>query len=237
MHFHIRRGTNAITAVPKGCVISRSLQENSTCLEFARKNHVASALFADPASPEWKQLVDLVFQKSVLTYRHFEDVGSNEIHLLDPLLAASEQTKLPVILHVSRHDAQRFDSREALKCLHYVLEKYPALEVIVAHLGGENCLSLLSSQSICERVYLDTSCGQQTAQRAGLSGLEELLSRVYDAVPATRLIYGSDRCFPEDRPVDDTATILTRSLSAKDAAFVFEANGNRILEALESRPC
>src|SRR5437868_2458139 len=171
MHYHVsfEAENPSRESLPMGCLISRSQQDNKRCLQFAGSQRRAVALFADPLSAAWPEILSLIDQKRVLAYGHSEEFGADNMHLFEPVLSASEKRNIPIIIHVSRHDDRLFGDTDATKVLDYIFCRYPKLHVIIAHCGGENFKTALRFAERSSQFVLDTSCLQQTAIRAGFA--------------------------------------------------------------------
>src|SRR5947209_12674700 len=165
MHFHINRSdeNNQPHSLRQGCVVSRQASTNEDCFRYASRLGIACALFADSTAPDWPKIINLVKQRCVLAYKHIEQSGFVGLEEAHDLFRAAERAGLPVILHISRHSSDEFNSMEAVACVKWLLSEFPVLDLCISHLGGENCLATLDIVKDEPRVTFETSCLAETS--------------------------------------------------------------------------
>lgn len=198
-HYHVARTAvprGGPMSMPRGCVLARRSSDNARYLEIATSNQIACGLFVHPRSPDLVRIAKLVSARRALAYLHMEIAETSDLHLLDPVLLASQEQDLPIILHLSRHDRQRYSERDANLCVEYILNKFCYLRVIVSHLGGENVLAVLETAKTCARMQLDTSCISETCERSSHRDPIGLLERIAADVSSKQLVFGSDQSWP-----------------------------------------
>ncbi len=234
MHFHVSPKMPALSynsMQPQGCVISRSMMENPYCLQFATSSGNACALYADPNGADWNQILELVESGAAISYNHIERFGKESLHLLTPLLAASERNAMPVILHISRHDKEFFDAAEASLCIEHIVERYPMLKIVISHLGGENFGEALRWGRTHANIHLDTSRAEETARRTELGCASEVLRIASDAIGTSRLVYVSDLTWPFQCEQDALAlNVIEESFVKVDANNILWSNGRKLVE-------
>lgn len=234
MHYHIsfEAGNPLAQSFPIGCLISRREEDNERCFTYARSQRRAVALFADPLSAAWPEIVSLIDQKRALAYGHSEEFGADNMPLFEPVLSASEERNIPIVIHVSRHDQRSFANGEASKVLDYICSRYPKLCVIIAHCGGENFKTALRFAERSKQFVLDTSCFEQTATRAGFESSTFLLEAIAKRISSKQLLFGSDRTFFNGR--SDPADLKPFSIvfSTSQQRDIFYNNAKLILDRL-----
>jgi predicted TIM-barrel fold metal-dependent hydrolase len=233
MHYHLsgEPETLLLDIAPLGCVISRHLAENERCFHFASRRHCAVALFTDPSSQDWDRTLSLVKKRKALAYNHIENVGSTNIKLFDPVFSSSEEEGVPTILHLSRHDDKVLCRDEASKCLDYICTRFPRLQVIIAHLGGENFWTVREYVQASERMMLDTSCFRQTARRIGLKA-NEILKSVSTAISPKQILFGSDRTLSSDTQFSFDTHPFSKAFSDSELGNIFHNNARRVLDRM-----
>ncbi len=234
MHYHLSREADTIPAgaAPLGCIISRHPTENERCFRFATRKHRAVALFADPSLQDWQRTLFLVKKRKALSYNHFENVGAASISFFDPIFLASEEQGIPVIVHLSRHDDERLARAEASKFLNRICTRFPRLQVIVAHLGGENFWTVLEYAAASESILLDTSCFQETADRAELPCVDSMFRWMSAAISSRQILFGSDHTLSKDTQSTVDSHSFRRVFSEPELEDIFQNNGNRILRQM-----
>lgn len=107
-------------------------------------------------------------------------LGSNQVRLLEPVFAASEEfANLPIWIHAFFPFTLR-DIRDTAQ----LAKKHPNTPVILGHLGGENWMNAMELAREIPNLYLDTSAYYSTF----------VLKLVINEVPE-KCIFGVDRPF------------------------------------------
>jgi predicted TIM-barrel fold metal-dependent hydrolase len=236
-HYHIARGAlrHSMSAViPCGCILSQRESDNVDCLQIATRNEMACGLFAHPRGSDWRRIVRLVSRGKALAYQHLELLEKSDLKLLDPLLVISQEQGVPVILHLSRHDSRVFSEPEAVRCLDYVLQRFPDLRIIVSHCGGENVLAVVKTAKNCPRILLDTSRIKETSERSYHKAPISLLDRIANELPAKQLLYGSDQSWPRYTHNPTELNCLSKVFQPADLKDICLRNGTAILKSLRA---
>lgn len=114
----------------------------------------------------------------------------------------------PDLIHVTPDRAKR------------VLQNFPALTVILAHMGGFACWEEVELSLAGERVYLDTSLSPGNLDPA-------LAARIIQKHGAEQVLFGSD-C-PWGNPADTVRYVETLPLTAAEKDLIFYQNAQRLL--------
>ncbi|MFB9242657.1 amidohydrolase family protein [Massilia antarctica] len=232
-HFHLRRKRLAFTETAstwRGCVVSRSNEENPACLAFARQFGHRCALFSGRGKQQAHWLLDLIEHRQAVAYKHLElSTADDTGHLMD-LCRVSAAAGVPMVLHLSRHDTGRFDERDAERHLAAIVERFSDLKLLVSHLGGENFRTVLHWARRHKNIFIDTSCLSETAARANIGSATDLLTLIKDTVDVEQLVYGSDACWSasEQRASDDLGRV-ERIFSGAEMEKIKCANGVKLL--------
>ncbi len=230
MHFHLQRAPASNGPVPAGCVVSRRVGDNLACLEFAARNGIICALYDDARAGEHQTLLTAISARSAMAYKHVELFGRSALLEGNDVLKASNDASMPVLLHLSRHDGERYACSEVRWCLDYLANTFPDLKLIVSHCGGENATEVLEWGKRHDQIYLDTSRLHETATRAQLGSAHDLLASARDAIPHTRLLYGSDSVWPAGPASSQRELDVIRHVFADDEAQdILANNGPRLL--------
>ena len=236
MHFHLagKEVPDVDSGVrTRGCVVSKCQAQNTSCLEFSSRTGAACALYADPFTDELTDIIHLVAKKRVFSYNHLERVGYSELNRFDRLLELSASVGIAAVLHLSHHGSERFKMSEADACLDHVSRRFPNLTVIISHLGGENCACALSYARALQNMYLDTSRLRETTARLGFSSPTETLRLISDALPVTRLLYGSDLTWPDNQYDRAESEVFGHFFSAHEVDGILHSNASSILSRLQ----
>ena len=227
-HFHLgsARIARDADAAPAGCAISRAAGDNIRYLAFSRTHRVACALFTHPRSTDYETVVSAIRDRAALSYQHLELVGGAEFVMLAPALEAAEAEDLPVVVHLSRHDANRFPAADAARLLGRILSRYPGLRVVVSHCGGENIATAASAARDCSRVFLDTSRFEETILRSGIA-----LSELAERVPPSQLVYGSDSVWAGRTAQSCDGRTLARAFGGEYLDRIFARNARALLRS------
>lgn len=238
MHFHISTQASSIEYNDiKGCAVSRKTEDNYFYLKWAIMTGNACALLADPESEDFKSLLELIRKKKAIGYWHIERFGYKHISLYTPLLELSETYDLPVILHLSRHDSDKFDRTESFKCLTYINNNFPSLKAIISHCGGENFPLAIDFCKKSEQFFLDTSRIIETSKRVGLDNVDELLNIISNEISYKKLVYGSDTTIPRslNEAENTEKNIFLNRFSNEECHHIFRLNGETLLSNINVR--
>lgn len=127
------------------------------------------------------------------------------------------QGSLPVLVHCGD---KRFDYSHPRR-LRRILEQFPRLQVIAAHLGG------WSVYDEAVAILKDTDCYFDISSCLGFLTLEQMKNYI-EAYGADRILFGSD--FPIGDPVKEVETFLKIDLKTQDREKIAFRNAQTILK-------
>lgn len=214
----------------EGCIVSRRVEENTRCLEFARARGLACALFADPNEPGFDEVCAQVERGAAHAYIHPTTMEFADRFRLDPVLAAARVANLPLVVHISRHDRGRMPSASATSWMDYLLAACENLPIVVSHAGGENCPAILPHLRTHPNLFLDLSLWEQTAQRCGYAAGGDVLRLLVDHATPDQFLFGSDRPWPATDAVGaHLVSSLQPLLGDVDVEALLDRNARRAL--------
>jgi predicted TIM-barrel fold metal-dependent hydrolase len=161
-----------------------------------------------------------------------EAVDKHDLPLIEPVLQASQEQDLPLVLHLSRHDQYLFSEPEALRCLDHILENYPDLRVIVSHCGGENARAVVEAAKNSSRVMLDASRIRETSERSLYKEPARLLDRIASSLSPRQVLYGSDQSWPQYVTNSAELEYLSEVFQPGELKEICIENGRSILKSL-----
>ena len=238
MHCHAGVGHDLSSREPKhACIISRHPDENYRCFAFTRMHGLTCALFADPQHTSWVDVCQWVARGEAIGYYHPEKMVFSDRHSLKPLLRASRIAGTPLVIHVSKHDCERWSAFDAARWLDYFCEVAGNVPIIVSHAGGENFREVLARVLAVPNLLLDLSCWEESAERAGFPAGADLLHVIAENVSPEQLLFGSDERWPTgDKAAQKLLGVLSPILRSHDIPTLLDANAMRVMVAVVS-PC
>ncbi len=151
-----------------------------------------------------KQYIEENIQKNHLAGMGEFTLGSNQAHLLEPILEASEEFhNLPVWIHAFFPFTLQ-DIRDTAE----LAKKHPRTPVILGHLGGENWMDAMDLVGEIPNLYLDTSAYYSTF----------VLGIVINELPQ-KCIFGVDRPFGDLELSRDAILKLAKTPAVSDAVL------------------
>ncbi|HLW78710.1 MAG TPA: amidohydrolase family protein [Terriglobia bacterium] len=176
-----------------GLVISRAASENERYIQAAERLGLQCAVFAGGTKRDLEQVLRWIEQGQAFAYDHVELLERFAARDVYPTFEASRRAGRALVLHLSRHDRGRTSPGLVRGCLDYLTENFPELKVIIAHVAGENCRTALEFAEWNQNLFFDVSKLAQTSERLGVSSPVDLLKALSDAVPASRIVFGTDQ--------------------------------------------
>jgi predicted TIM-barrel fold metal-dependent hydrolase len=137
-----------------------------------------------------------------------------------PLYEELQKLKLTILLHCGAEISSQKEIRSTPEKVLKVMEKFPELKIIVAHMGGflmwEEVLEKLAGKNI----YLDTSDSIKIMKK-------ELLEQFFEKHSFDKIIYGSD--FPIQDPKEEIEFIKTLNISEENKQKILSWNIKHLL--------
>ena len=139
--------------------------------------------------------------------------------------------KFPILVHCGRVSNARLNEYSDIEHIIPIIEKYPDMPVILAHMADGNKNDVLEISSNFENAYFDTSIvitGYNEIARVNEpSWLEdEYVVEVIEQIGAHKVLFGSD--YPWGSPIPDIHRIIKMNLSKSQKSMIFSENAVRI---------
>ncbi len=141
----------------------------------------------------------------------------------EPLLKAIEQNELPIIIHAGFDPVSPEKIHASCNSILRVLEKFPNLILIVAHLGGVNCWDEVYEKLCGKNLYLDTAF---CCERIGIT--VEQGKKIFEKHPHEKILFGSDA--PWASPSEIIEFIKKLELSQDSMELIFYKNAKNLLK-------
>jgi predicted TIM-barrel fold metal-dependent hydrolase len=137
-----------------------------------------------------------------------------------PLYEELQKLNLTILLHCGAEISSQEEIRSTPEKVLKVMEKFPELKIIGAHMGGflmwEEVLEKLAGKNI----YLDTSDSIKIMKK-------ELLEQFFEKHSFDKIIYGSD--FPIQDPKEEIEFIKTLNISEENKQKILSWNIKKLL--------
>lgn len=143
----------------------------------------------------------------------------------EPILARCEARGLLVVTHAGFDPVEPNHMHCTPEMVLRVMERHPALKLVVAHTGGFDC-ELEVLEKLCgTKVYLDTSLS--AIRRAKSASWGEACESIIRAHDPDRILFATDT--PWSDPVAEIAFIRSIGLSEKRVEKIFHMNAELLL--------
>jgi len=152
---------------------------------------------------------------------------------MDELFRTCSQRRFPVLIHCGRVSNARLNEYSDFECIVPVIEKYPELPVILAHMADGHIDRCLEVSKRYSNVFLDTSIV--------ITGYPDIMNvnepswlddgqvvSIINQVGADRIIFGSD--FPWGSPIHDLNRIMNFKLDHNQKELIFSGNAKRLFK-------
>ncbi len=140
-----------------------------------------------------------------------------------PALEAASELGIPVVIHAGYDPVSPNKMHATPTMIARVLERYPKLRLVVAHLGGVNrwdeVVSVLCGR---ENLWLDTAF---CCERIGIT--KEQGRRIFDRHPHDRILFGSDA--PWASPSEVLGFVYSLGLSEDSLELILHKNVESLL--------
>lgn len=177
--------------------------------EFAGKDKLAD---------EMKRISDYAF--GIKLQPEFQNFYIDDEKVF-PLYEMLQELDLPVIFHCGIELSSPGEVKSSPERMIKVLEKFPEMKVIGAHMGGfmmwEEVLEKLAGKNI----YFDTSDSIRAMK-------PELLNAFFEKHGFDKIIYGSD--FPMQSPKEEVTFIKNLNISDENKEKILSTNASNLLK-------
>ncbi len=139
-----------------------------------------------------------------------------------PLLTAASELELPVVIHAGYDPVSPDKMHASPDAICNVLEQYPDLILIAAHLGGVSHWDEVIEKLCGKNLYLDTAF---CCERVGIT--TEQGKKIFALHPNEKILFGSDA--PWARPTEILGFLSKLGLSDESMELVTHKNALRLL--------
>lgn len=152
---------------------------------------------------------------------------------LQDLFSSCNEKKFAILIHCGRVSNARLNEYSDFECMLPVIEKYPNLPIILAHMADGNAELCLEVSRKYKNVYLDTSIvitGYPEIQNVNEPSWlddDEVIS-IINEVGAEKIIFGSD--FPWGSPIHDLKRIMNFNLDKNQKNLIFNENAKGLFQ-------
>lgn len=143
----------------------------------------------------------------------------------DPILARCEARGMLVITHAGFDPVEPDHIHCTPDMVLRVLERHPALKLVVAHTGGFDCEFEVLEKLCGTRVYLDTSLAAVRRAKSAVWG--QACGDILRAHDPARILFATDT--PWSDPAAEIAFVRSVGLSEEDTEAVLHGNAERLL--------
>lgn len=152
---------------------------------------------------------------------------------LDELYSKCSEYGFAILIHCGRVSNARVNEYSDFECILPVIEKYPKLPIVLAHMADGNVEHVLEVSKKYSNVYFDTSIvitGYSEIIRVNEpSWLEDdQVVAVINEIGANKVIFGSD--FPWGSPIPDLKRVMNLKLTDQQKRLIFSDNAKRIFQ-------
>jgi len=154
---------------------------------------------------------------------HPDYVGMNiDDDGMKPLLSAISEVGLPVVIHAGFDPVSPNKVHASPDAICKVLEEFPKLTLIAAHLGGVNMWDEVYDKLCGKNLYFDTAF---CCERVGIT--VEQGKRIFEKHPHDKILFGSDA--PWAKPSEIIDFIGKLGLPEESLRLVYCENAKRLL--------
>ncbi len=150
---------------------------------------------------------------------------------MDELYRECNKLRFPVLIHCGRVANARLNEFSDYECIVPIIEKFPEMPVILAHMADGNVECVLEASKKYENVYFDTSIVitgypeiMDTNEPSWLD--DDQVVSIINETGAHRILFGSD--FPWGSPVHDLNRIMNLRLKDEQKRLIFNKNARKI---------
>ncbi len=143
----------------------------------------------------------------------------------EPILARCEARGMLVVTHAGFDPLEPNHMHCTPDMVLRVMERHPALKLVVAHTGGFDCEGEVLEKLCGTKVYLDTSLS--AIRRAKNAARGKLCADILRAHDPSRILFATDT--PWSDPAAEIAFVLGAGLSEEDTQRILHGNAERLL--------
>ena len=143
----------------------------------------------------------------------------------EPILARCEERGMLVVTHAGFDPVEPHHMHCTPDMVLRVMERHPALKLVVAHTGGFDCEQEVLQKLCGTKVYLDTSLS--AIRRAKNAATGKLCADILRAHDPSRILFATDT--PWSDPAAEIAFVLSAGLPEEDTQRILYGNAERLL--------
>ncbi len=143
----------------------------------------------------------------------------------EPILARCEARGMLVVTHAGFDPVEPHHMHCTPDMVLQVMERHPALKLVVAHTGGFDCEAEVLEKLCGTGVYLDTSLA--AVRRAKSASWGQACGDILRAHDPSRILFATDT--PWSDPAAEIAFVRSAGLSEEDTEAVLHGNAERLL--------
>jgi predicted TIM-barrel fold metal-dependent hydrolase len=142
-----------------------------------------------------------------------------------PLYEELQRLKLPILLHCGAEmtSPDNVNVHSSPKGILKVIEKFPELKIIGAHMGGLLMWEEVLKRLVGENIYFDTSDSVRLMKK-------EVLEQFFKRHGIDKIMYGSD--FPIQDPKEEIEFIKSLDISEENKCKIFAQNLKSFLSSI-----
>jgi len=142
--------------------------------------------------------------------------------IMNPLLTAASELQMPLVIHTGFDPVSPDHVHASPEMICSVLEKYPDLILVAAHLGGVLGWDKVITELCGKNLYFDTAF---CCERVGIT--VEQGKRIFELHPHDKILFGSDA--PWAKPSEILDFLSKLDLSDETLELVLHKNAERLL--------
>ncbi len=200
---------------------------NAFALETAKKHsELIPFCSVHPLNENIKEILQSLKESGIKGIKHHPDYVGIEIDdaRMNPLFSAASELKMPVVIHAGYDPVSPDKMHATPDAIINVLERFPDLILVVAHLGG-----VMMWNEVCEKlcgrnIFIDTAF---CCERIGIS--VEQGKRIFEKHPHEKILFGSDA--PWAKPSEIIEFLGKLGLSDESMELVLHKNAENLLNS------
>lgn len=152
---------------------------------------------------------------------------------MDDLYKRCSELDYAILIHCGRVSNARTNEFSNYECIVPVIEKYPDIPIILAHMADGNVEHVLEASEKYRNVYFDTSIV--------ITGYPEIINvnepswlddnevvDIINKIGAEKVIYGSD--YPWGSQLHDVTRVMNLNLTLEQKQLIFSGNARKVFK-------
>jgi predicted TIM-barrel fold metal-dependent hydrolase len=152
---------------------------------------------------------------------------------MDELYRKCSENKFTILIHCGRVSNARLNEFSDFECIVPIIEKYPDIPVILAHMADGDKERVLEVSRQYEKVYFDTSIvitGYPEIARVNEPSWldDDEVVDIINEIGAEKVLFGSD--FPWGSSVHDVKRAIKLNLTDEQKKLIFSENAKKLFK-------